>query len=190
MTINELFIRSNEELKKVFDQINDDQWDLNIPAGVTRNPATLRQAVNYHAYDDAWVPDVLAGKTKDEVGDKYEFIMTSADTLNDYAKYNAQAIDTVRGFTEMDRVAHLSYGDFSARDYLQHITSFRALRIYDIAKLIGISTKMPDDLVQGLWDEFSPVVEGYRQMGIFPPAIEVPEDADLQTKLLGLVGRS
>ncbi|MDB5171059.1 MAG: hypothetical protein JWO35_753, partial [Candidatus Saccharibacteria bacterium] len=69
MTIQELFIRSNEELKKVIDQITDQQWDIVMPAGITSKPATLHESVNYHSYDDAWVPDVLDGKTKAEVGD-------------------------------------------------------------------------------------------------------------------------
>ncbi len=191
MTIQELFIRSNEELKKVIDQITDTQWSKDMPAGTTSKPATLHKAVNYHAYDDAWVPDVLDGKTKAEVGDKYEAILTTdqADTISVYAKYNALAIQKVRGYADLDKIVHLSYGDFSAHDYLQHIISFRAFRTYDIAKLIGVDTKLPDDLVQALWDEFTPVIESYRQMGVFPPAIEVPEDSDLQTKLLALVGR-
>ena len=29
---------------------------------------TLREIIGYHAYDDAWVPDMLAGRTMDEVG--------------------------------------------------------------------------------------------------------------------------
>lgn len=190
MTINELFIRSNEELKKVINQIKDEQWDIEMPEGLTSKPATLKESVNYHAYDDAWVPDVLAGKTKEEVGDKFEALLKSNDTLTQYNQYNALANQAVGEFTDLDKTVHLSYGDFPARGYLQHTTSFRALRIYDIAKLIGANTKMPDDLVQGLWDEFSPVVEQYRQMGVFPPAVEVSADADLQTKLLGLVGRS
>jgi hypothetical protein len=189
MTIQELFIRANEELKKVIDHIEGDQWDITVPAGITRKPSALRQTVNYHAYDDAWVPDVLAGKTKAEVGDKYEPILSSHDTKNEYAKYNAQAIEAVRGFDDLDKITHLSYGDFPARDYLQHITSFRAFRVYDIAKLTGANTKMADDLVQGLWDEFTPVIEDYRKMGVFPPALDAPKNADLQTKLLALVGR-
>lgn len=191
MTIQELFIRSNEELKKVIDQITDQQWDIVMPAGITSKPATLHESVNYHSYDDAWVPDVLDGKTKAEVGDKYEPILSTevAETLRTYAQYNAIAIEKVRDYKDLDKIVHLSYGDFSAHDYLQHIVSFRAFRIYDISKLIGVDATMPDDLVQGLWDEFTPVIEGYRQMGVFPPALEVPESADLQTKLLGLVGR-
>ncbi|MDB5171145.1 MAG: hypothetical protein JWO35_839 [Candidatus Saccharibacteria bacterium] len=162
-----------------------------MPAGITSKPATLHESVNYHSYDDAWVPDVLDGKTKAEVGDKYEPILSTevAETLRTYAQYNAIAIEKVRDYKDLDKIVHLSYGDFSAHDYLQHIVSFRAFRIYDISKLIGVDATMPDDLVQGLWDEFTPVIEGYRQMGVFPPALEVPESADLQTKLLGLVGR-
>jgi len=48
---------------------------------------------------------------------------------------------------------------------------------------------MADDFVQALMDEFSSVVEGYRQRGLFPPAIEVSDDASPQTKLLAMVGR-
>lgn len=191
MTIQELFTRSNQELKKVINQITDSQWDVVMPAGTTSKPATLHESVNYHSYDDAWVPDVLEGMTKAEVGDQYEKILLTdkAYALNVYAEYNARAIERVRDYKDLDKVVHLSYGDFSAHDYLQHIISFRAFRCYDIAKLIGANTKLPDDLIQGLWDEFNPVIEDYRQMGVFPSAIEVPEDADLQTKLLALVGR-
>jgi hypothetical protein len=189
MTIQQLFVRSNEELRKVIDHITADQWEVDMPVGLVRNPSTIQQAVNYHAYDDAWVPDVLAGRTKEEVGARYEPILSSEDTLNEYDTYNALAIAAVQKFSELDRIVHLSYGDFPAREYLQHIISFRAFRVYDIAKLIGVSTVMPEDFVQALWDEFTPVIEGYRQMGVFPAAIEVPETADLQTKLLALVGR-
>lgn len=191
MTIQELFVRANEELQKVIRQIIDAQWSLGMPAGTSSKSTTLDDAVRYHAYDDAWVPDVLAGSTKEEVGEKYEALLAvpRSEILSTYAQYNARAIEAVRGFTELKRNVHLSYGDFPARDYLQHIISFRGFRTYDIAKLIGANTTMASDLVQGLRDEFTPVAEFYRQIGVFPPARAVPEDADMQTKLLGLVGR-
>jgi hypothetical protein len=86
-------------------------------------------------------------------------------------------------------MVHLAYGDFPAREYLQHNVSVRAFWSYDIARLIGADTTMSDDFVQALMDEFSPVIEVYRQMGLFPPAIEVAIDASPQTKLLAMVGR-
>jgi len=189
MTIQELFIMSNKALLKVIVQITDDQWDLEMPPGMSSKPGTLGEAVRYHTYDDAWVPDVLAGKTKAEVGDVYEHLLKDGDIQANYSHFNTHAIDAVREFKDLDRITHLSYGDFPAKDYLQHIISFRAFRSYDIAKLIGANTTMADDFVQALTDEFSPVIEGYRQMGVFPPAIKVADDASPQTKLLAMVGR-
>ncbi len=190
MTVQELFIRSNEALGKVIAQIADDQWVLDMPKGTSREPISLKTAVQYHTYDDAWVPDVLEGKNAEDVGDQYEFLRTNEDVKKEYEKYNKRANDAVRDFTELDRVTYLSYGQYPAKDYLQHIISFRAFRSYDIAKLIGADTTMAADFVDALLDEFSPVVEAYRQMGVFPPAIPVGPNATPQEKLLGLVGRA
>jgi len=190
MNEKDVFILADEALKNVVDQIRDDQWDQKVPDDMTRKPGTtLRQTTNYHAYDDAWVPDVLAGKTIVEVGDKYD-----GDLLGDHPKLNFAAIVetavlTVRDFDDLERIVHLSYGDYPAREYLKHVTSFRGLRVYDIAKFIGADTTMPDDLVQGLWDEIAPDAEQWRQMGVFGPAIAVPESAPLQDRLMGLTGR-
>jgi uncharacterized protein (TIGR03086 family) len=191
MTEQDVFVLADEALKAVVDQIRDDQWDQQVPAEMTpRRPgSTLRTVVNYHAYDDAWVPDVLAGKTKEEVGDKYD-----GDLLGDHPKLNfasivESAVLAVRAFDDPERVVHLSYGDYPAREYLKHITSFRGLRAHDLAKFIGADTTLPADLVQGLWDEIAPEAEQWRQIGVYGPAVAVPADAPLQDRLLGLTGR-
>lgn len=190
MIIQELFIMSNQALMKSIAQITDSQWSLAMPPGMSSKPGTLEDAVRQHTYDDAWVPDVLAGKTREEVGEVYEPLLTAGDIQANYSQYNQRAIDAVRGFNDLDRITHLSYGDFPAKDYLQHIITFRAFRSYDIAKLIGVDTTMDPAFVQALTNEFSPaVIEGYRQMGVFPPALQVSDDASPQVKLLALVGR-
>ena len=189
MKIQELFIMSNQALQRVVSQIDAEQWDLMMPEGTTREPSTLRDAVRHHIYEDAWVPDVLAGKTIAEVGDKYEYLKTTEDIQADYTRYNQQAIDAVRHFTDLNRITHLSYGDFSARDYLQHILSFRAARSYDIARLIGADTTMASDFAEGLLEEYGPVADNYRKMGVFPPALPVADDATPQEKFLALIGR-
>jgi uncharacterized protein (TIGR03086 family) len=190
VTEQEVFILADQALKAVVDQIRDDQWDLVVRDDMTRTPGiTLRQIINYHAYDDAWVPDVLAGKTKEEVGDRYD-----GDLLGDHPKLNfasiaETAVLAVGDFDDPDRVVHLSYGDWPAREYLKHITSFRGLRAHDIAKFIGVDPTLPPDLVQGLWEEIAPSAEEWRKLGVYGPAVPVPEDAPLQDRLLGLTGR-
>jgi len=191
MTIKELYITSNETEQKVIEQIADDQWGLMMPEKITRQPMTLQEVVRYHIWDDAWIPDVLAGKTKEEVGDVHEHLLTliSKELRSNFTTYNQRAIAAVRDLSDLNRTVHLSYGDFPAREYLQHNISVRAFWSYDIAKLIGADTTMADDFVQALMDEFSPVVAGYRQRGLFRPATEVASAASPQAKLLAMVGR-
>src|SRR5665811_573490 len=133
MNEKDVFILADEALKDVVDQIRDDQWDTRVPDDMSpRQPGmTLRRIVNYHAYDDAWVPDVLAGRPIAEVGTGWD-----GDLLGDHPKLNfasivETAVMTVRDFDDLDRTVHLSYGDHPAREYLMHITYFRGLRVYD-----------------------------------------------------------
>jgi uncharacterized protein (TIGR03086 family) len=190
VTEQEVFILADQALNAVVDQIRDDQWDLVVPDDMTRTPGiTLRETINYHACDDAWVPDVLAGKTIEEVGDRYD-----GDLLGDHPKLNfasiaETAVLAVRDYDDPERIVHLSYGDWPAREYLKHITSFRGLRAYDIAQFIGADTTLPQDLVRGLWDEIAPSAEEWRRLGVYGPAVPVPKDAPLQDRLLGLAGR-
>jgi hypothetical protein len=190
MAERDVFILSEQALADVIDQIRAEQWELRKPewfATGGQGDASLRQIVNYHAYDSAWVPDILAGKTAAEVGDVFEHLKTDADC--DYRAYSESAIAAARNLADPGRTVHLSYGDFPAREYLKHVTSFRGFRAYDIAKWIGVSTQLPADLVEGMWDEIAPEVEAWRSMGVYGPAVSVSADAPLQDRLLGLVGR-
>ncbi len=192
MSEQQIFILSERALAHTIDQIRDNQWSLKKPEWFQtggQGDASLREIVNYHAFDSAWVPDVLAGKTIAEVGDTYAGDLLGRDPKGSYRKYSDKAIAAAKALDNPDKTVHLSYGDFPAREYLKHITSFRGFRAYDIAKWIGASTQLPDELVQGMWDEFVGEVEAWRQMGVFGPAVPVPEDAPLQDRLLGLVGR-
>ena len=192
MSEQHVFILSEQALAHVIDQIRDDQWDEKKPEWFQtggQGDASLREIVNYHAYDSAWVPDVLAGKTSAEVGDAYSGDLLGTDPKGSYRKYSQRASAAARQFNDLDTIVHLSYVDFPAREYFTHITSFRGFRAYDIAKWIGAGTQLPEDLVQGLWDEVVPEVEAWRQIGVYGPAVPVPDDAPLQDRLLGLVGR-
>jgi hypothetical protein len=195
----DLFILADRALDNVVQQIHDDQWSLPIPewiatgSRVKRDELDLRAILNYHAYDDIWVPDMVAGRTMAEVGsEKWK----GEDLLGDNPKGNFTAIveaavAAAEAVTpeQLSRTAHLSFGDFTVQEYFWQITQFRALRAYEFACLIGVDPTLPDDLVRGVWDQLQPHVEAWRSVGVFGPAVEVPENASLQDKLLGLTGR-
>lgn len=193
MTEPDLFLAAQAALGHVVTQISNEQWDEEVPPGMSaRQPsASLRQIINYHAYDNAWVPDTLHGKTIAEVGDTYDGDLLGENPKANFARIAQAATNAVRHLKDEDmtKTAHLSYGDFPITDYLTHISIFAGLRSYDIAKFIGADPTLPTELVQGLWDAIEPQAEDLRAMGVFGSLIDIPVEADLQSRLLGLTGR-
>jgi len=196
MREQDVFVLAEHALKHVVDQIRDDQWSMEMPPEFATRSADrkimLREIINYHAYDDAWVPDMLAGRTMDAAGrDTFDGDLLGDDPKGNFAAIVAKACAAAKalGDADLDRTVHCSFGDFPAREYFWQINLFRAARAHDIAKVIGVDATLPDDLVQGVWEEISPHAEAWRKIGVFGPKVAVPEDASLQDKLLGLTGR-
>lgn len=193
MTEPDVFVLADNALLKVVNQIKDDQWEMEMPKEFLRKgqeKVTLREIINYHAYDDAWVPDMLTGKTMEEVGkEKFDGDLLGDDPKGNFAAIVQKACEAASACTDLDMVVHCSFGDYKAREYFWQINLFRGLRAYDIAKVIGVDPTIPDALIQGIWDEVSPCAEEWRSYGVFPAKVEVPEDASLMNRLLGLTGR-
>ncbi len=194
MSEPEIFVLADRALSRVIARIGEEQWAMSMPPSFARRGAdqapTLREIINYHAYDDAWVPDMLAGKTMDEAGrERFDGDLLGADPKGAFAAIVETACAAATGFEDLDRTVHCSFGDFTAREYLWQINSFRGLRAHDIARVIGIQPDLSDELVQGLWDEISPHAEEWRALGVFKAAVPVSEDAPLLDRLLGLTGR-
>lgn len=195
MNETDVFVLADEALVEVVDQIHDDQWPMQTPPGfltmlVDDRRPTLREVINYQAYDDAWVPDMLAGRTMDEAGrDKFDGDLLGADPKVSLATIAKAACAAARGLDDLDRIVHCSFGDYPAREYLWQINGFRGLRAHDLARVIGVKPDLADELVQGMWDEISPNAEEWRAIGVFPATVPVPDDAPLLHRLLGLTGR-
>lgn len=196
----ETFVSADRTLERVVGRIADDQWDLRPPPDFPTaddRPYTLRQILDYQAYDEAWIPTMMAGVSIDDAGadrfgDPIDNDLLGAAPKERFSELVQQAVDAVRSLDESDldeRTVHYSYGDYSAREALRHAILFRVMRAHDIARAIGTSHDLPDDLVQATWDIVEPNAEQWRQMGVFGPAVEVPADAPLQDRLLGLTGR-
>ncbi len=190
-THQEVFVAADQALAAVIDQIKDDQWEMPIPEGTSWKPVKdLHELINYHAYDEIWIPDTLAGKTTEEVGSKYDGDLLGDDPKASYRKLVDIAEKAVNALKveDLQRKVHLTYGEWSIKDFLEHISNFRTFRTVVIARLIGVDDTLPVNLVEGMWEITKPVVEDLRKLGVFGPEIKVAEDAPLQERLLGLAG--
>jgi uncharacterized protein (TIGR03086 family) len=190
----EVFVLADTALNNVVAQISDEQWNMQMPATfLTRasdHTPTLREVIGYHAYDDAWVPHMLAGQTLDAAGrEQFDGDLLGDNPRASFAAIVDKACAAARALDDLERVVHTSFGDYPAREYFWQINSFRGLRAHDIARVIGVDAHLPPELVQGLWDEISPHADEWRTYGVFPAAVPVPDDAPLLDRLLGITGR-
>jgi uncharacterized protein (TIGR03086 family) len=190
----DVFVLADRTLSELVQQIENDQWDMTMPSSFAMRESdhvpTLREVVNYHAYDDAWVPDMLAGRTMDEAGrDRFDGDILGADPKAGFAAIVDTACAAAMELDDPERTVHCSFGDFTAQEYLWQINSFRGLRAHDLALVIGVEPQLSDELVHGLWEEISPHAEEWRSYGVFPAAVPVPDDAPLLDRLLAITGR-
>lgn len=191
----DVFVLADRALDAVVRQIVPDQWEMAMPADfATRqmdHVPTLHEVINYHAYDEAWVPDMLAGRTMDEAGrDKFDGDLLGADPHASFTALVDAGCAAAVALDDLDRTVHCSFGDFTAREYFCQITSFRGLRAHDLALVIGVEPDLPDELVQGMWEQLIPRIDEWRSYGVFPPAVPVPDDAPLLDRLLAMTGRT
>lgn len=189
MKQRELFLQADAALRSVVDRITPESLELPAPAAWTRkkNP-TLRDVIADHARDEAWLPAVLAGQTIVEVGDRYEGILLGDDPVAAYDRLNDLATAAVSVDLNPEQTVHLSYGDFTLAEYLQHVSIYRAFQAWSIARLIGVDFSLPAPLVESLWQQIGPQIDDWRAMGVFGPEVPVAPDADRETQLLGKTG--
>jgi len=193
MDARELFLQSDAALRSVIDRLTLADLDRPVPAewssGHRSASATMRDIVARHAYDEAWVPDLLAGRTVDEVGDRWSGDLLGSDPI---AAYDALNDAATAAMTDPDldtaMTIHFSYGDYPFAEGILHPTSYRAFQAWQIARLLGIDFHLSPELIAGLDELIVPTVPTLRAYGAFPPEQTPPEGADAETRLLCAVG--
>ena len=190
MREQELFLLADRALRDVFSRLSRDDLDRAAPPAWTRrteNP-TLRDVLAAHAYDEAWVPDALAGRTMDEVGDAHDGDLLGEDPIASYQAINDAATAAVSGELDPRGTVHVTYGEIPVAEYLTHIGSYRAFQAALIARLAGLDYALPERLVDLLMELVVPRVEEWRAIGIFGPEQPAPEGADRETAMLAAMG--
>jgi hypothetical protein len=190
----EIFVLADEAALGVFRQIRAGQWDKVLPPlfdmpGADQ-PVPLRQAVNHFAYDEAWIPDLLAGRSMDEVGrDRYDGDLLGDDPAGSVTRIAAAARKAARAVTDRDATVHCSYGDVPMWDYFWQLNVARTISAHDVAALIGVPCPLSEELSRGMWEGTAPSADTWRSFGVFRPAVPVADGAAWRDRFLALTGR-
>jgi len=90
----------------------------------------------------------------------------------------------------MDRIVHLSFGDFPGSEYAMQLFADHLIHAWDLARAIGAQEGLDAGLVESCATWFDAMEDAYRGAGAIGPRPPVAGDAGTQTLLLARFGRS
>lgn len=180
-----MFGRAVREFGSRVHLVEDDQWDAPTPC----SEWNVRDLVNHLVYEDVWAPPLLEGKTIAEVGDRFEGDLLGDDPHKAWDEASASALAAARAPGALEKTVHLSFGDRPGSEYLSQLLNDHVIHAWDLARAIGADERLDAELVEWLFSRAKPLEDDLKQSGLFGNHVEVPEDADTQTKLLAVMGR-
>jgi uncharacterized protein (TIGR03086 family) len=151
----------------------------------------VKDLLGHMFYELSWTPDILAGKTIEEVGTKYDGDLIGESTVDLSVAWQviADKAEAAADVVDLEETAHLSFGDVTNEEYLRREGTDQFIHSWDLGKAIGVVVHFDVGVAEAIYDEVLPNKDMLAESGLFAPPIEVPDDADIQTKLLALFGR-
>jgi uncharacterized protein (TIGR03086 family) len=166
-------------------RVGGDQWSLTTPCP----DWSVRQLVNHIVTGNWWVKELVGGKTIDEVGDRYDGDVLGSDPVATYDESAAAAEAAFLAPGAMDAPCAVSYGPVPGRVYCGHRLVDVLIHGWDVAAATGQDTTLPQDLVDACAAVVAPEHEMLVASGMFGGHVDLPDDADAQTRLLASLGR-
>jgi uncharacterized protein (TIGR03086 family) len=166
--------------------VRRDQWDQPTPD----TEWDVRMLVNHVAVEQLWIPPLLGGSTVEQIGDRFDGDQLGSDPVE---AWRAAASDARRALEAPDageRQVHLSYGDTPVADYVSELMADLVIHTWDLAAATGQDDELDAELVELLYAQTLPQVDRLAASGMFAPPVDVDADADVETRLLALTGRS
>src|SRR5437763_7515909 len=164
--------------------VGPDDWARPTPC----SEWTVRDLARHLVYEELWAPPLLAGATVAEIGDRFEGDILGADPQAAWKEAAAASVDAATP-ASLAATVHLSFGDFPGQEYLGQLTADHVIHAWDLARGTAGDDRLDAELVQFVHDFMAPQVEQWAAAGVFAPPVDIPADADLQSKLLAMTGR-
>jgi uncharacterized protein (TIGR03086 family) len=150
---------------------------------------SVADLLKHTLYELTWTADIVRGKTIAEVGSAHDSLVIGEDIPKVWANAVASTRKAVMA-ANLHGPAHLSFEDTTVEKYLWQAGGDQLIHAWDLAEGIGYVIQFDTELAQAVYDATVPQQEALAESGLFAPAIEVSENADIQTKLLALFGRN
>ena len=186
MELNELRARTLDDFRSRVHGVRDDQWDAPTPC----TEWDVRALVNHLASELRWSVPLAAGRTLDEVGDRFDGDVLGEDPAATTDEAAEASVAAFRG--EHAHAVHTSQGLLPVEHYLTQMLTDSLVHSWDLAVATGQSTELDAEACAEAYQRALAgrgEIDAARKVGLFGAEIVVPDDASDCDKLLGLLGR-
>jgi uncharacterized protein (TIGR03086 family) len=185
LDLPELHDRALQATGRLVAAIEDDQWGDPTPC----DDWDVRFLTNHVVSGNWWVEELAAGRTIEEVGDRLDGDVLGDDPARAYDDSARAAAAAFRAPGAMERPMAVSYGPVPGEVYAGHRLIDVLIHGWDLAVATGQDRTLDPELVAACWRVVEPQQELLAGSGAFGTNVTVPDDADLQTRLLAALGR-
>jgi uncharacterized protein (TIGR03086 family) len=150
----------------------------------------VAELLGHIIYGNRWVPPLVGGKSIADVGDALEGDQLLPDPVS---AYDASAADAAAAFEAPGALAApcaVSYGPVPGEVYAGHRFVDVLIHGWDLAVATGQDATLDPALVEACFEVIEPQFDMLEASGMFGTRLEVGPDANRQTQLLALLGRT
>jgi uncharacterized protein (TIGR03086 family) len=165
--------------------VREDQWHDSTPC----SEWDVHTLVNHLVSESRWMAPLLAGKTIADVGEALDGDLLGSDAMAAWRDAAREAADAVQDPGAMDRIVHVSFGEISGEEYTTQVFTDLVIHGWDLARGIGADERMDPELLEVTYEKMAPMIAQFKGSGLYGPDVQPPPGADLQTRLLAMVGR-
>ena len=183
--IGQLLFAAMDSCLKTVEGVSDATWG-DIAIGVW----STRDVVNHVTYEALWATELFQGATILDVGDRFEGDVVGDDPKRAFEDSVAAAKTVISQPGAVDRTTNLSVGPTPGSEYAMQLFQDFLIHGWDIATGSGQDKTLDATLVEACLPQAELTRELVAEGGAFGNNIDIPADADAQTRLLGLLGRT
>jgi uncharacterized protein (TIGR03086 family) len=182
----DLHAQALDATRRIVAGVAGDQWTTRVETSRT----DVRTLVNHFVGENYWVEPILAGETYEQVGPRFAGDVLGEDPLGSYDRSAASAAGAFRAPGALERLCHMKPAEPPMLGSAMCVNRFVDILVHgwEVANVTGQDTVLDPELAEAARAHIEPSIVALREKGIISAALDVPDDASSQTKLLAFFG--
>ena len=165
--------------------VAQEQWEAPTPC----SEWDVRQLVAHLADEQYWAVPLLEGKSLADAQAYVPAEPLAGDPVEGWERAARAARGVLGSPDVLAGTVELSYGPTPAADYVAEMTVDLVVHGWDLARATGQVEVIDGELLEATWAHVEPRAKGIAGSGMFAEPVPVDASADVQTRLLALLGR-